>query len=146
MTTAMRRPRYGRPSLGDRAIQTATLPHVVRQAADALAADHGCDRSTVLTDVVCLHYGRPDLMRRLPQQLLFESRCIPTELTDDDRAVGPHMKVRPPRVVADLVEDDVESLGIERCTLLADIICRLLGFPELVRQLDHPKEGLPLAM
>ena len=70
---------------------TATLPVTVLTTATAAAADYGVDRSAVLTDIVCFHYGRPDLMRHLPQQLLFETQ--PTMAHADD-VIGPHAKVR----------------------------------------------------
>lgn len=146
MTGVGRRGRAGRPSLGDRAIMTATLPVIVQRAADTAAAEHGVDRTAVLTDIVCLHYGRPDLMRHLPQQLLFETLRETTELTDEDRRIGPHVKVRPPRVVADLIALDHLQLGIERSTFLADIVCLHMGYPELIRDTGVQKEGLPLAM
>lgn len=135
--------RGGRPSLGERAIMTATLPVTVLNAATATAADYGIDRSALLTDIVCFHYNRPDLMRHLPQQLLFESQ--PATAAADD-AIGPHTKVRPPLPVAQLVERDHQRLGIERSTYLADIICSHMGFPHLVRELDKDKEVLLLAM
>jgi hypothetical protein len=147
MTGVGRRARAGRPSLGDRAIMTATLPATVQRAADAAAADYGVHRTAVLTDILCLHYGRPDLMRHLPQQLLFETSRPTTELSDEDRRIGPHVKVRPPRAVADLIELDYEQLGIERSTFLADIVCLHMGYPELIRDMgSQQKEGLPLAM
>lgn len=137
--------RRGRPSLGERAVMTATLPVTVLNAATAAAADYGVDRSAVLTDIVCFHYGRPDLMRHLPQQLLFESQ--PTMAHADD-AIGPHAKVRLPLPIAQLVERDHQRLGMQRSTYLADIICRHMGFPHLVRELDtkSEKEVLPLAI
>lgn len=137
--------RGGRPSLGERAIMTATLPVTVLNAATATAVDYGIDRSALLTDIVCFHYGRPDLMRHLPQQLLFESQPA-TAVADE--AIGPHTKVRPPLAVAQLIERDHQQLGIERSTYLADIICRHMGFPHLVRELDKgsEKEVLLLAM
>lgn len=131
--------RRGRPSLGERAVMTATLPVTVLNAATATAADYGIDRSAVLTDIVCFHYGRPDLMRHLPQQLLFESQPA-----DTDDAIGPHAKVRLPLPIAQLVERDHQRLGMQRSTYLADIICRHMGFPHLVRELD--REVLLLAM
>lgn len=140
------RPRGGRPSLGDRAIMTANLPMVVLRAVDTAAKDHGTDRTAVLTDIVCFHYGRPDLMRRLPQRLLFESSTAATELSDEDRRIGPHVKVRPPRVVADIIEIDYLRLGVERSVYLSDIICQHVGYPELVRDTEVRTEGLPLAM
>lgn len=147
MTGAGRRARAGRPSLGDRVIMTATLPAIVQRAADAAAADHGVDRTAVLTDILCLHYGRPDLMRHLPQQLLFETSRPTTELRDEDRRIGPHVKVRPPRAVADLIALDHQRLGIERSTFLADIVCLHMSYPELIRDTGaQQKEGLPLAM
>ena len=93
--------RRGRPSLGERAVMTATLPVTVLTTATAAAADYGVDRSAVLTDIVCFHYGRPDLMRHLPQQLLFETQ--PTMAHADD-VIGPHAKVRLPLPIAELVE------------------------------------------
>ena len=137
--------RRGRPSLGERAVMTATLPGAVLNAATAAAADYGIDRSAVLTDIVCFHYGRPDLMRHLPQQLLFESRPA---AADTDAAIGPHAKVRLPLPIAQLVERDHQRLGMQRSTYLADIICRHMGFPHLVRELDTKpeKEVLPLAI
>ena len=57
------RPKTGRPSLGDRAIMTATLPNVALRAVDNAATAHSISRSTVLTDIVCEHYGRRDLAR-----------------------------------------------------------------------------------
>lgn len=122
---------------------TATLPVTVLNAATATAADYGIDRSALLTDIVCFHYGRPDLMRHLPQQLLFESQ---PDTADSDHAIGPHTKVRPPLPIAQLIERDHQQLGIERSTYLADIICRHMGFPHLVRELDKDKEVLLLAM
>ncbi len=146
MTGVGRRGRAGRPSLGDRAIMTATLPVIVLRAVDTAAADHGTDRTAVLTDIVCFHYDRPDLMRHLPQQVLFETASATTELSDEDRRIGPHVKVRPPRVVADIIDVDHMRLGIERSTYLADIVCHHMGYPELVRDTEVQKEGLPLAM
>lgn len=126
---------------------TATLPLVVLRAVDTTAADHGIDRIAVLTDIVCFHYGRPDLMRRLPQQLLFETHTPTTELSDEDRRIGPHVKVRPPRVVANIIDSEhLRSGVVERSTFLADIICHHTGYPELVRGTQVQKEGLPLAM
>lgn len=133
--------RAGRPSLGERAVMTATLPVTVLNAAIATAADYGIDRSAVLTDIVCFHYGRPDLMRHLPQQLLFESQPA---TADTDDTIGPHAKVRLPLPIAQLVERDHQRLGMQRSTYLGDIICRHMGFPHLVRELD--KEVLLLAM
>ncbi len=145
--TAVGRRGAGRPSLGDRAIMTATLPAIVQRAADAAAVDHGVDRTAVLTDILCCHYGRHDLMRHLPQQLIFETSRPTTELSDEDRRVGPHVKVRPPRAVADLIELEYQQLGIERSTFLADIVCLYMGYPELIRDMGvQQKEGLPLAM
>lgn len=142
MTGSVRR---GRPSLGERAVMTATLPVTVLSAAAATAVDYGIDRSAVLTDIVCFHYGRPELMRHLPQQLLFESQPAATSDTDD--AIGPHAKVRLPLPIAQLVDRDHQRLGIQRSTYLADIICRHMGFPHLVRELDtKSEEVLPLAM
>ena len=137
--------RRGRPSLGERAVMTATLPVTVLTAAAAAAADYRVDRSAVLTDIVCFHYGRPDLMRHLPQRLLFESQ--PT-MAHADNAIGPHAKVRLPLPIAELVELDHQRLGMQRSTYLADIICRHMGFPHLVRELDtkSEKEVLPLAI
>ena len=124
---------------------TATLPGAVLNAATAAAADYGIDRSAVLTDIVCFHYGRPDLMRHLPQQLLFESQPA---AADTNAAIGPHAKVRLPLPIAQLVERDHQRLGMQRSTYLADIICRHMGFPHLVRELDtkSEKEVLPLAI
>lgn len=140
------RNRGGRPSLGDRAMMTARLPVIVLRAADTAAADHGIDRTALLSDIVCFHYGRPDLMRHLPQQLLFETARDTTELTDDDTRLGPHVKVRPPREVGDQIDLDHQRLGIERSTFLADIVCHHLGYPNLMRDMDLEREGLPLAM
>ena len=63
---------------------TATLPVIVLRAVDTAAADHGTDRTAVLTDIVCFHYDRPDLMRHLPQQVLFETASATTELSDEE--------------------------------------------------------------
>lgn len=125
---------------------TAKLPLAVLRAVDAAAADHRIDRTLVLSDIVCLHYGRPDLVRYSAQQLSFETRTATKELTSEDRQLGPHVKVRPPRPVGDLVEEEYHRLGITRSTLLADIVCQHMGFAELVRELDFCKEALPLAM
>ncbi|WP_234904156.1 hypothetical protein [Mycolicibacterium frederiksbergense] len=148
MTGVGRRGRAGRPSLGDRAVMTARLPLIVQRTVDAAAADHGTDRTAVLTDIVCFHYGRLDLMRHLPQQLLFETSTATTELSEEDRRIGPHVKVRPPRAVANIIDVDVDDLhrGVERSTYLADIICHHTGYPQLVRDTEVQKEGLPLAM
>lgn len=128
--------------MGERAVMTATLPVTVLKAAESTAADYGIDRSAVLTDIVCFHYDRPDLMRHLPQWLLFESESAATADTDD--TIGPHAKVRLPLPIAQLVERDHQQLGMQRSTYLGDIICRHMGFPHLVRELD--KEVLLLAM
>lgn len=133
--------RRGRPSLGERAVMTATLPVTVLNAAETTATNYGIDRSAVLTDIVCFHYGRPELMRHLPQQLLFESQPA---TPDADDTIGPHAKVRLPLPIAQLVERDHQRLGMQRSTYLGDIICRHMGFPHLVRELD--KEVLLLAM
>lgn len=136
--------RRGRPSLGERAVMTATLPVTVLKTAAITAADYGVDRSAVLTDIVCFHYGRPDLMRHLPQHLLFKSQPVKA---DTDYAIGPHAKVRLPLPIAQLVERDHQRLGMQRSTYLADVICRHMGFPHLVRELDTKvEEVLPLAM
>lgn len=140
------RSKAGRPSLGARVIMTAKLPNVVRRAADAAAHDHKIDRCVLLAEIVSLHYGRPDLMRHLPQQLLFETQRDTTPLTAEDRQLGQHVPVKPPPAVAEQVAQHVEHLGIHRSDLLADIICQHMGYPELVRELSAPKECLPLAM
>lgn len=127
-------------------MMTASLPRVVRLAAEADATAHGMDRCALLTDLLCRHYGRPDLVRRLPEPLLFdESVRGTTEFSADERDVSMHVKVRPPRPVAELIDADAEARGIERSTLLADIICLRMGFSALVRDLDR-KEALPLAL
>jgi hypothetical protein len=41
----------------------------------------------VLTDIVCFHYGRPDVMRRLPQQILLARPTTTTELSDETAAL-----------------------------------------------------------
>ncbi|WP_244881385.1 hypothetical protein [Mycolicibacterium sp. TY81] len=140
------RAKTGRPSLGDRVVMTAKLPNVVRRAADTAADDHKIDRCVLLAEIVSFHYGRPDLMRHLPQRLLFETQRDTTALTDEDRQLGQHVPVKPPPAVAEQVRAEAERLGIPRSALLSDIICHHLGYPELVRELDTPKEGLPLAM
>jgi hypothetical protein len=127
-------------------MMTAKLPVAALQAVDAAATDHCTDRMAILTDIVCLHYGRRDLMAHRSEQLLLESRTATKELTADGRQLGPHVKLRPPRPVANLIEDEYQRLGIDRSTLLADIVCQHLGFAELVRELDVREEGLPLAM
>ncbi|WP_234790346.1 hypothetical protein [Mycolicibacterium mucogenicum] len=140
------RAKTGRPSLGDRVVMTAKLPNVVREAADTAAHDHKIDRCVLLAEIVSFHYGRPDLMRHLPQRLLFETQRNTTVLTFEDRQLGQHVPVKPPPAVAEQVREHAERLGIPRSALLADIISQHLGYPELVRELDTPKEGLPLAM
>ena len=123
---------------------TVPLPPAARAVADALAVDHRTDRSAVLTDICCYHYGRPDLMRHLSQQTLFESAT--THQAAGDSQPGPHIKVRPPRVIADLIVADYQRRGMSRPGLLSDICCLYLGFPEMVRELHTAKEGLALAM
>jgi len=126
---------------------TASLPAVVRLAAEVDAAAHGIERCTLLTDLVCQHYGRTDLVRRLPEPLLFsESSRGATEFSLADRDLSLHVKVRPPRPLADVIEADAAARGIQRSTLLADIICLAMGYPALVRELNRTEEGLPLAM
>lgn len=127
-------------------MMTAKLPVVVLRAVDTAASEHAVDRTALLTDIICYHYARPDLMRHLPQQLLFETTRPTTQLSDEDRRTGPHVKVRPPRVVADVIELDYENRGLDRSTFLADIVCRHMGYPELMRETNVQKEGLPLAM
>lgn len=136
----------GRPSLGDRVIMTVPLPLAVLALADVAAADHGIDRSALLADICCCHYGRPDLMRHLTQQILFETRTATRHVTTDSSQPGPHVKVRPPRVIADMIVADYQLRGMTRPALLSDICCHHLGFPDLVRELRTEKEGLPLAM
>ena len=62
-----------RNSEGDNGIRdhlTIRLPVPVRKAVEAAAAQHGIDRSTYLADVIAEHVGRPDLMRRLGQEVM----------------------------------------------------------------------------
>ncbi|BBX88219.1 hypothetical protein [Mycolicibacterium aubagnense] len=132
----------GRPSLGRRAAVTAKLPVTVRDVAAARAKEHGTDLSPFLSDVLCFHYGRPDLMRHLTQGLLDEHYPVSPLRTD---ALGPHQMIRVPQPVGDLIEDDFRDRNIDnRSTMLADIICLHLGFPGLIRALDM--EVMPLAM
>lgn len=138
--------RTGRPSLGDRVIMTVPLPRAVLELADATAADHAVDRSALLADICCYHYGRPDLMRHLSQQIMFETRSATKEVSAEGRQPTPHVKVRPPRAVADMIVADYQRRGITRPTLLADICSYHLGFPDLVRAIDTEKGVLPLAM
>lgn len=55
----------GRPYLGDRHVCTARVPIPVRDALDAIAAEVGTDRSTVLADLAAAVAGRPDLARHV---------------------------------------------------------------------------------
>ncbi|MHA7659201.1 hypothetical protein ACX9NJ_27675 [Mycobacterium sp. ML2] len=136
----------GRPSLGDRVIMTVPLPLAVLAIADAAAADHGIDRSALLADICCYHYGRPDLMRHLTQQVLAEPHTEAAPVPLEGRQPGPHVKVRPPRVIADMIIADHQRRAMSRPALLVDICCYHLGFPDLVRELYTIKEGLPLAI
>lgn len=131
----------GRPSLGKRADVTAKLPVTVRRAADARAQQHGIDLSPYLADLLCHHYGRPDLMRHLPQGMLDEQH--PTSMLTIDQ-IGHHQKIRVPAPVADLIEADKSERDVDRSDLLSDVICHQLGFPGLIRVLD--KEVLQLAI
>ncbi len=120
-------------------VRPVRVPAVVRLAAEADAAAHGMDRCTLTTDLVCRFYGREDLVRRLPQPLRFaETHRGAADFTEANRDSSIH-------AVADLIEAEAEARGIARATLLSDIICRLTGYPTLVRELDC-KEALPLAM
>lgn len=132
----------GRPSLGRRAGVTATLPVTVRETAVARAKEHGIDLSPFLSDLLCFHYGRPDLMRHLPQALLDENNPVSPLRAD---VLGHHQMIRVPQPIRDRIEDDLRRRGnIRRSTLLADIICLHLGFPGLIRVLNM--EVMPLAM
>ncbi|WP_234790995.1 hypothetical protein [Mycolicibacterium wolinskyi] len=132
----------GRPSLGERATVTATLPLTVRKAAETAARDHHLDLSPYLADLICFHYGRPDLMRHLTQAILFETASRTYDLTTD--TYGRHQTIRLPVPVAELVEYEARDRGIQRSTLLADIVCLRMGFPGLIRAID--KEVMPLAI
>jgi hypothetical protein len=132
----------GRPSLGERAVVTATLPRTVREAAETAARDHGITLSPFLADIICYHYGRADLMRHLSQAIWSESPTRVSSITID--VTGRHVTIRLPLPVAHAVECEVGDRDVERSTLLADVICLRLGFPGLVRELD--KEVLPLAI
>lgn len=138
--------KLGRPSLGDRVIMTVPLPLAALALAESLAADHGIDRSALLADICCYHYDRPDLMRHLTQQMLFDTRTTTRHVTAENSRPGPHVKVRPPRVIADHIIADYKHRDLTRPVLLSDICCHHLGFPDLVRELHAEKEGLPLAM
>ncbi len=71
----------GRPSLGRRAAVTAKLPVTVRDVAAARAKEHGTDLSPFLSDVLCFHYGRPDLMHRLLAARTFNQGFATVEYT-----------------------------------------------------------------
>lgn len=132
----------GRPSLGERATVTATLPMTVRKAAETAAHDHHIDLSPYLADLVCFHYGHPELMRHLSQAILSDSPSRISDLTVD--TFGRHVTIRLPLPVAELVEFEASDRAVERSTLLADIVCLRMGFPGLIRALD--KEVMPLAI
>jgi hypothetical protein len=142
MMPAMAASTRGRPSLGERAIVTATLPVSVRRVAEHRATDHHLNLSPYLADVICYHYGRADLMRNLRQSTVFDAGAHVSDLTFD--VIGKHVTIRLPLPVAHEVECEVGDRDVERSTLLADIVCLHLGFPGLIRALD--KEVLPLAI
>lgn len=64
----------GRPYLGDRHVCTARVAIPVRDALDAIAAEVGTDRSTVLADLAAAVAGRPDLARHVRFEAQFLGR------------------------------------------------------------------------
>lgn len=135
--------RSGRHHLGPRDVVTARLAAPVLAAVDALAAQHGIDRSPYLADVICVHVGRPDLMRWLDQALL---ALIATRNTLDHSVFGADhdVTVRVPVPVRQAVEAAAAEHGVSRSMYLADVICAHVGRPDLIRRLN--KEVVPLAM
>lgn len=136
--------RRGRPSLGERAVMTATLPGAVLNAATAATADYGIDRSAVLTDIVCfpLRPTRSDASPPAAALIRIAARR------------GRYRRCnRPPRESASAATHRAARRARPSATRnaavhLADIICRHMGFPHLVRELDTKpeKEVLPLAI
>ena len=53
---------------------------------------------------------------------------------------------RPERVVSDKIKHLAAGHGMSVSQYVADLLAVHTGFPELVRELDHHKEVLPLAM
>ena len=61
------------PHKGDRALVNARLPLPVFEAVKRTAAEHGIPMSQYVADVMSVHFGRPDLVRQLDQEVLPQS-------------------------------------------------------------------------
>jgi predicted DNA binding CopG/RHH family protein len=61
------------PHKGDRALVNARLPLPVFEAVKRTAAERGIPMSQYVADVMALHFGRPDLVRQLDQEVLPQS-------------------------------------------------------------------------
>lgn len=60
-----------------------------------------------------------------------------------DRA---QIMARPDRAVYDIVRAKAAELGVPMGQYVADVLAEHVGLPELVRELNREREGLPLAM
>ena len=60
-----------------------------------------------------------------------------------DRA---QIMTRPPRIVYEVIKERAAELGIPMGQYVADVLAAHVGHPELIRELNNPKEVLPLAM
>ncbi len=111
--------------------------------------------SQYLADLLCHHYGRPDLARELGRkqgQLSLTPRTPPerigtaadhTEGTDDRILV----KMRVPSDVVTLIDEDAaDKGGASRAGLLAAMTCHAYGRDDLTRELEPRKEQLQLAI
>jgi len=58
------------PHNGDRDLITARVPHPVFLALKEAAAQRGIPMSQYVGDAMSLHFGRPDLVRELGQEVL----------------------------------------------------------------------------
>lgn len=54
--------------------------------------------------------------------------------------------IRPPRAVSDALRAEANSQGLSLSQYVVDLLAIHVGRPDLVRDLGHTEEGLPLAM
>lgn len=142
----------GRPSKGNRVPTWAQLPYAVWKWVNVEAKAYNSSISQIVADLVCVESGHRDLVRDLNKPRV-EEIALPLK---DDRAEEPaadelmDIMTRVPEKAWMWVDDQAAARSTSLKQIVADVVCRAAGHPELVRVLDRDNavrpEVLPLAI
>ncbi|MGH3921237.1 MAG: hypothetical protein ACRDSG_19700 [Pseudonocardiaceae bacterium] len=129
------------------------LPDVVLERIQRDRAEHRVEQlSQFIADVLCLIYGRKDLVWELNPQDQLEFPVLdfhePEEAPSPGRpaAAGTsRVKIRVPEEVMTRVKEDRERFKISSwAVFISDLLCHAYESPDLARELNRGKEQLAL--